>query len=173
MDDDRVTAGHKLESSKNIFFSMPSVMEKGEELLTKDFKSFLEAQGYNVHYYVKDDYPCYGQLNRIREKIKKSVGMVSFGFKQISIKEATFRPNTKDEQIWQNKWMSTPWNDIEVGMALMEGMPVLIIKNPLVDMGVFDEKLNECFIASITTTDDNRKLSFNKEVQRWLSKLTV
>lgn len=62
--------------------------------------------------------------------------MVAFGFKQISIKEATFRPNTKDEQIWQNKWMSTPWNDIEVGMALMEGMPVLIIKNPLVDMGV-------------------------------------
>lgn len=54
--------------------------------------------------------------------------MVAFGFKQISIKEATFRPNTKDEQIWQNKWMSTPWNDIEVGMALMEGMPVLIIK---------------------------------------------
>ena len=32
LDDDRVTAGHKLESSKSIFFSMPSVMEKGEEL---------------------------------------------------------------------------------------------------------------------------------------------
>lgn len=173
LDDDRVTAGHKLESSKSIFFSMPSIMEKGEELLTKDFKSFLEAQGYNVHYYIKDDYPCYGQLNRIREKIKNSVGMVAFGFKQISIKEATFRPNTNDEQIWQNKWMSTPWNDIEVGMALMEGMPVLIIKNPMVDMGVFDDKLSECFIASISTTDDNRKLSFNKEVQRWLSKLSV
>ena len=99
--------------------------------------------------------------------------MVAFGFKQISIKEATFRPNTKDEQIWQNKWMSTPWNDIEVGMALMKGMPVLIIKNPMVDMGVFDDKLSECFIASISTTDDNRKLSFNKEVQRWLSKLSV
>lgn len=89
--------------------------------------------------------------------------MVAFGFKQISIKEATFRPNTKDEQIWQNKWMSTPWNDIEVGMALMEGMPVLLIKNPMVDMGVFDDKLSECFIASISTTDDNRKLSLTKK----------
>ncbi len=42
-----------------------------------------------------------------------------------------------------------------------------------VDIGVFDEKLSECFIASISTTDDNRKLSFNKEVQRWLSKLSI
>lgn len=173
MDDDLVTAGHDMKSGKNIFFSMPSVMEKSEELLTKDFKLFLEEQGYNIHYYIKDDYPCYGQLNKIREKVMNSVGMVAFGFKQIKIKEAIFRPNTKDEEVWSNKWMSTPWNDIEVGMALMEGMPVLIVKSPVVDSGVFYEKLSECFVASISTTEDNRKLSLNKEVLRWLSKLSV
>ena len=173
IDDDRVTIGYDLKSSKNIFFSMPSIMEKSEELLTKDFKLFLEGQGYNVHYYIKDNYPCYGQLNRIREKIMNSVGVVAFGFKQIKIKDALFRPNTKEEQVLSDKWISTPWNDIEVGMALMVGMPVLIIKNPSIAFGIFDEKLSECFVASISTTDDNRKLSLNKDVLRWLSKLSV
>lgn len=57
-----VTTGQDVVSYKNIFFSMPSVMEKSEELLTKDFKSFLESKGYNVHYYIRDDYPCYVQF---------------------------------------------------------------------------------------------------------------
>lgn len=58
-------------------------------------------------------------------------------------------------------------------MTLMEGMPVLIIKDPLVDFGIFDDKLSECFVLSISTTEDNRNLSFNKEVTRWLLKLTI
>lgn len=173
LEDDWVTAGQEIYKNKNIFFSMPSVMKKNEELLTKDFKSFLEDKGYNVYYYIKDYYPCYGQLNKIRERINDSVGIVAFGFKQIKLKEAVFRPNTKDEMIWNDKWLSTPWNDIEVGMALMKGMPILIIKDPTVDTGIFDKKLSECFVASISTTDDNRKLSFNKEVTKWLSKLTL
>lgn len=102
-----------------------------------------------------------------------SEGVVAFGFKQIHIKEALFRPSTKDEQVWSNKWLSTPWNDVEVGMALMKGIPVLIIKNPAVGSGVFDNKLSECFVASISTTDDNRKLPLNKEVVGWLSKISV
>lgn len=98
LEGDWVTAGHDIASCNNVFFSMPIVMEKREGLLAKDFKSFLEGQGYNVHYYVKDDYPCYGQLNKIHEKIKSSVGMVAFGFKQMKIKEAVYRLNTKDEK---------------------------------------------------------------------------
>lgn len=172
-EDGLVTVGHDIVSCKKIFFSMPSVMEKSEELLTKDFKNFLESQGYNVHYYIKDDYPCYGQFSKIREKIKDSVGVVAFGFKQIKIDKAMFRPNTKDEQVLVNKWLSTPWNDIEVGMALMEGLPVLIVKDSVVDSGIFDNKLSECFVACISTNEDNRKLSLNKEVLRWLSKLSV
>ena len=172
-DDAPVTAGHDLGLGKDIFFSMPSVMEKSEELLTKDFKQFLERQGYNVLYYIKDDYPSFGQLNKVRDKLMNSVGMVAFGFKQIDIKQAVFRPNTKDEQAWNNRWMSTPWSDIEVGMALMKGMPILLVKNPDVNLGVFDEKLSECFVASVSTTDDNRTLFLNKEIMGWLSKLSV
>ncbi len=158
---------------KSIFFSMPSVMSKENELLTKDYKAYLESLGYNVIYYIKDDYPCFGQLNRIREKILASSAMVAFGFKQTNIHDATFRPQTINEEKWNDRWLATPWNEIEVGMGLMKGMPILMVKDPQIDMGIFDSNLSECFIANVSTYDDSRKLAQNKEVVKWLSKITL
>lgn len=167
-----VTAKHS-SFDKSIFFSMPSVMSKDNELLTKDYKVYLEGLGYKVIYYIKDDYPCFGQLNKIREKILASSAMVAFGFKQTNIHDATFRPKTNNEEKWNDKWLSTPWNEIEVGMGLMKGMPILLVKDPLIDMGIFDEKLSECFVANVSTEDDSRKLAQNKEIVKWLSKITL
>ena len=158
---------------KFIFFSMPSVMSKENELLTKDYKAYLEGLGYNVIYYIKDDYPSFGQLNRIREKILASSAMVAFGFKQTNIHDATFRPQTNNEEKWNDKWLATPWNEIEVGMGLMKGMPILLVKDPHIDMGIFDSNLSECFVANVSTDDDSRKLAQNKEVVKWLSKITL
>lgn len=167
-----VTAKHSA-LEKMIFFSMPSIMSKEEELLTKDYQSYLESLGYRVHYYIRDDYPCYGQLNRVREKILNSSAMVVFGFKQTNIQEAIYRPNTKDEEKWNNKWIATPWNDIEVGMGLMKGMPILLVKDSQIDQGIFDSNLSECFIATINVDEDSRKLAHNKELNMWLSKISV
>lgn len=167
-----VTAKHST-LDKSIFFSMPSVMNKENELLTKDYKTYLEGLGYKVIYYMKDDYPCFGQLNRVREKILASSAMVAFGFKQTNIHDATFRPHTNNEEKWNDKWLATPWNEIEVGMGLMKGMPILLVKDPLIDMGIFDSNLSECFVANVSTNDDSRKLAQNNEIVKWLSKITL
>ena len=157
-----------------IFFSMPSVMTKAEELLTKDFETYLrEKKGMRVFYYIKDDYPHFGQLSQVREKIIVSTGMVAFGFKQTHIQQGIYRPDMKDEVQWDNKWLSTPWNEIEVGMGMMKGMPILLVKNPAIEEGIFDEKLSECFVATISTDDDIRELDYNPEMQKWLSKLNA
>ena len=158
---------------KSIFFSMPSVMSKENELLTKDYKAYLEGLGYNVIYYIKDDYPSFGQLNRIREKILASSAMVAFGFKQTNIHDATFRPQTNNEEKWNDKWLATPWNEIEVGMGLMKGMPMFLGEDPHIEMGIFESNLSECFGANVSTDDDSRKLAQNKEVVKWLSKITL
>lgn len=157
-----------------IFFSMPSVMNKADELLTNDYRRVFEKElGYKVNYYVRDDYPCFGQLNKIREKISSSQGMVVFGFKQTIIHDATYRPGSTLEEKWENRWLSTPWNEIEVGMAVMKGMPILMIKDPEIDLGVFDTNLSECFIATIPTTVDCREILQNQDIVQWFSKVDL
>ena len=165
-----VTAKHE-SNGKSIFFSMPGVMSKDDELMTKDFKQMMEGKGFDVIYYKSDEYPRFGQFNKVRHDIMRSSGMIAFGLKQLNIHKASYRPGTNDHQEWEEKWLSTPWNEIEVGMGLMKGLPILLVKDPAICNGVFDKGLSECFVASISTTEDCRELEQNKEFENWFTKL--
>lgn len=156
---------------KTIFFSMPGLLNKEDEVTTKNYKEFLEKNGYEVIYYMRDDYPRFGQLNRVKEAINRSTGMIAFGFKQIEISNGKYRPGTDDEQKWENKWLSTPWNEIEVGIGLAVGMPILLVHDPIIKEGVFENELSECFVARVLSTEDSRRLEYNKSFQEWYSKL--
>ena len=156
---------------KTIFFSMPGTLNKVDEVITKNYKEFLEKNGYEVVYYKRDDYPRFGQLNRVKEAINRSTGMIAFGFKQIEISDGKYRPGTSDEKPWKGKWLSTPWNEIEVGIGLAVGMPVLLVHDPIINEGVFENELSECFVARVLSTEDSRRLEYNKSFQEWFSKL--
>lgn len=168
--DYKFTSKHN-SNGKTIFFSMPGSMTKEEELLTNDYRRLLISYGYNVVYYTRDEYPHFGQFNDVRKQIKDSAGMIAFGFKQLHIHSASYRPATKDLQEWEDKWLSTPWNEIEVGMGLMKGLPILLISDPAINIGVFDRELSECFVGHLSTTNDCRTIEQNKEFLQWLSKI--
>ena len=167
--DDKITTEEKT-TNKTIFFSMPGIMSKNDESLTKEYKKILEKRGYNVIYYTSDKYPQFGQFNKVRADILRSYGMIAFGLKQLNIKKASYRPNTIEEANWEEKWLSTPWSEIEVGMGLMKGMPILLVTDPDITDGVFDDNLSECFVSKISTTEDCRKLEQNKSFEEWISK---
>lgn len=159
----------KKENKGSIFFSMPGIVSKEEQIIIRDFKNLLEKMGYNVCYYYKDDYPQFGQLNKVRHSIKQSIAMIAFGMKQYHIIEAKYHQGLPDEKTLKEEWWSTPWNEIEVGMGLMRGLPLLVVKDNAINNGIFDSHLSECFIATISTEYDIRKISSNKNFQSWLS----
>lgn len=167
---EKITTEEKT-TNKTIFFSMPGIMSKNDESLTKEYKKILEKRGYNVIYYTSDKYPQFGQFNKVRADILRSSGMIAFGLKQLNIKKAAYRPNTIEEVNWEDKWLSTPWSEIEVGMGLMKGMPILLVTDPDITDGVFDDNLSECFVSKISTTEDCRKLEQNKSFEEWISKV--
>ena len=158
-------------NSKTIFFSMPGVVTKEDEILTNDYKRILESKGYEIIFYNRDIYPSYGKFNRVKEEIQRSVGMIAFGLKQINIEKATYRPGTTEKEIWENKWLSTPWSEIEIGMGLMKGLPILLVCDPDINSGAFDRCLSECFVSQISTKTDSKTIKQNKQFDNWLSKL--
>lgn len=168
--EERITTPSTKQNKKIVFFSMPGCMTKEDEILTKDYKEFLENEmNYEVIYYQKDEYPEFGQFNKIRQSIMKSSAMIVFGFKQISIKEGVKYPNTTVERHISDMNLPTPWNELEVGMGLMNHLPILLVKSPDINSGIFDNKLSECFVTTITTDSDNRELQYNPEMKQWLS----
>ncbi len=159
------------ENKGQVFFSMPGCLGKREESLTKEYKAILETLGYAVFYYQKDDYPKFGQFTRIRECLQKSSAVIAFGFRQTKIEEGIALPGTSKETRITGKWLNTPWNEVEVGMALMRGLPILLVKDEGIDSGIFDEKLSECFVASIPADYDCRKIASNKDFISWCNQI--
>lgn len=167
---ERLTTPSTKQERKVVFFSMPGCMSKEDEILTKDYQTFLEEEmHYEVIYYQKDEYPEFGQFNKIRQSIMNSSAMIAFGFRQISIKEGVSHPNTTKEKRISNVDLPTPWNELEVGMGLMNHLPILLVKSDGISSGIFDSKLSECFVATIATDSDNRELKYNSEMKQWLS----
>lgn len=165
-----VTTYSTKRESKVVFFSMPGKMSKEDEILTKDYQAFLKDElHYDVIYYTKDEYPEFGQFNKIRRDIMRSSAMIAFGFKQISIEKGVSHPHTAIEKQIEGQYLPTPWNELEIGMGLMHNLPVLLVKDKDINSGVFDPKLSECFVATITSDYDNREVRYNTEVKRWLA----
>ena len=162
------------EEQKNkgqVFFSMPGCLGKREETLTKEYKAILETLGYSVFYYQKDDYPNFGQFTRVRESLQKSSAVIAFGFRQTKIEDGIALPGTPKESRITDKWLNTPWNEVEVGMALMQGLPILLVKDDGIDSGIFDEKLSECFVASIPADYDCREIASNQGFISWCNQI--
>ena len=145
-----------------IFFSIPSVMSDNERYITNEVKSYLTNNGFKIIPYTRDDYPCFGQIEKVAFRVKKAVGMVVFGYKQTYIKEGCYRPNSPEMQPWKDKWLPSPWNEIEVGMAAMKDIPILIIKDDCIDTGIFDNVLSEVSINTLLLSKINNLKDWNE-----------
>ncbi|WP_299231190.1 pentapeptide repeat-containing protein [uncultured Bacteroides sp.] len=167
---EKITTVRKL-NGKKVFFSMPGILKKEEELIIKEYHRFLSEKGYEILCYSRDNYPKYGQLNKVRLDVMKSSGMIAFGFKQINIIEGKYRPNTCEERALSSQWLTTPWTDIEVGMAVMYGIPVLLVHDKDISEGVFDSNINECYVGKICADMDMRNIESNYIFNKWMKRL--
>ena len=156
---------------KKVFFSMPGSLSKSDEYLTLHFKELMDKLGYKPVYYTRDHYPKSSQLSRIRREIDNSVGVIAFGLKQIQIDKGVARPELPMETNLSGHWLPTPWNDIEVGMAVMKELPVLLVKDDDIDIGVFDKMISEYKVRSISSSVDIKQIINDESFKKWLKML--
>lgn len=162
---------NNVESRKNIFFSMPGNMSKDDETMVAAYRDYMVKLGYNVIYYNRDNYPRFGQLSKIKSSIEKCAALIAFGTKQTFIKEGIYRPGMNGERQINHGWLSTPWNEVEVGMAAMAGLPILLIKDEDIDDGIFDNVISETFIYTLASKTDIKELNKNQTFSDWRGKI--
>lgn len=158
-------------TEKTIFFSMPGYMSKADEMTVLAYRQYLMRLGFDVVYYNRDTYPRFGQLSQIKAAIEKCAAMIAFGTKQTFIKQGTYRPGMNGEREIKDEWLSTPWNEVEVGMATMIGLPILLVKDSDIEDGIFDEVISESFISTMPSNTDVKELDRNQIFSAWLSKI--
>lgn len=155
------------QKNQTVFFSMPGSMSKSGEYITLRYKELIERMGYNSIYYIKSLHPEKGQISEIRNDINQSVGVIVFGLKQIEITSGKLRPESKNEEDISNLFLPTPWNDLEVGMAMMKDLPILLVKDDGINMGVFDNVINESKLKTISTNVEINSIPNVKAFKEW------
>lgn len=151
---------------KKVFFSMPGTKTASEEALILYYQKILEKRGIEVKYYERDHYPKDGQLSKVKQEISHSNAMIAFGLKQIEIKSGRLNPDKKDFE--ENLWLPTPWNEIEVGMGVMANLPILLVRDDKIEIGVFDKVISEYKIKSLSSAIPLKNIEVNEEFNKWL-----
>ncbi len=80
-----------------------------------------------------------GPLSRVRAMLRTCAGAVVLGFGQTIVTEGVSKPGTsRQTPIAAGTTLPSPWNQLEAGVAVGLGLPLLVLAEPGVAGGVFD-----------------------------------
>lgn len=133
--------GKKRGESKTykLFVSKPNLLSPRQERVWKVLFAKLELRGLTPKTLNETEYDNDLPFPAARKLLKTCDGILVLGLKQTRIKSGVHRYGTKDSIKITDEYLSTPWNQIEAGMAFMLDMPVRFFAEKGVTQGVFEK----------------------------------
>ncbi|RMB80690.1 hypothetical protein [Streptomyces shenzhenensis] len=118
-----------------VFLGAPSILTPGQQTTLERWVGWLERQPFQVVRLGRDghgDDPWH-TLSRLLTQVD---GIVLLGFRQLHAPDAVWRPDTGEESR-SARWWTSPWLQLEAGMAVALSLPVLVAPEDDVAEGVF------------------------------------
>jgi hypothetical protein len=133
-----------------IYVSKPGCLDEHQGKVVGLVCSWLESGGMIPDALERHDYPTTGVLGEVRRRMSGCRGAVVFGFGELRISDGLWRSGTADEAKISGQAFSTPWCQIEAGMAVMFNLPLLLVVDSDLTKGVFDPSLDEHNVFRLT-----------------------
>jgi hypothetical protein len=119
-----------------VFLSRPAILSPAQERLGQCWVAALEAASLHVERLQRTSYE-HDTWTQLRTTLQRVDGVIVLGFRQLSVNGGQSREDTAEELAQVTTWTS-PWMQIEAGMALMHGLPVMAVPERGVAEGIFD-----------------------------------
>jgi hypothetical protein len=153
------------DGSPQVFLSKSGSSDYRREQLIGSVRTRLKAEQISVAKLERPDYPSFGSLAEVKRMLVGCAGVVILGFRDLEIKEGRWREGTKEEAPVGGRYLSSEWMQIEAGMAIMAGLPVLVISEPDIRGGIFDVPTSEHLIYRARSDEFQSSSAF----QDWCS----
>ncbi len=133
----------------SIFLSYPKPCLSKQRLFVERLKEYLKTRGFLPRTLGVNEYDMDVPLKAIRRLMMESNGLITIAFGRTFILKGTARhgtdiPEQKESPI-ENKWLTSPWSQIEPAMAYQLGLPILILR----EKGVLEEGILEKGVVGI------------------------
>lgn len=120
-----------------VFAGAPSVLSPAQADDLDRWLVALTGTGIDVRRLQRDRYApdVWDQLGRCLEGV---AAVVVFGLRQLAVQSGVWRPGTAEQKDVGLTGWATPWVQLEAGMAIARGLPLLVVAEPGVREGIFD-----------------------------------
>lgn len=161
--------------SNSIFLSYPKPhLQKQADFIEK-ISQYLKGRGLYPRTLGVTDYDMDAPLVAIRRLMLESDGLITIAFRRSFIISGTGKPKSDlDEKEYDisNKWLTSPYCQIEPAMAFQIGLPVLILRETgviadgILERGVFGVYMPE-FDLSGNIDDYFASAEWVQIIQKW------
>lgn len=125
--------------SSRVFLGAPSILTPDQQTKLEQWVVWLERQPFQVIRLGRDSHgeDPWRTLSRLLSRVD---GVVLLGFRQLDARDSVWRPDTKEEAA-SSSWWTSPWLQLEAGMAVASALPVLVAPEAGVKEGVFNPEV--------------------------------
>lgn len=154
---------------RSIFLSRPSTVTPDQEKFLKRLDRILTERNLTARTVGQTDYPNEAPIGKVRSVMLDCHGAIIVGLKQIHIVSGLMKPGTPKESAYNDVFLPTAWNNLEAGIAFALGRPLLILREPGVEGGVFDVGSTDRFVhqANLTGRTWLRSQQFMQPFNSW------
>ena len=156
----------------NVFISHPTPYNKYQEgfLSLIDFE--LKKHGLNPTNLGKNNWSFRSPLKPIKEIMGTCVAAIVIGLERHHSFIGYEKEFSKNSKELIHKYSSSPWIQIEAGMAYQAGLPILILKEDKVyGEGILDPQISESFVFEFELKKLQKKISPELEeiIRSWVN----
>ncbi|WP_417888225.1 hypothetical protein [Zunongwangia sp.] len=157
----------------SIFLSYPKPFNSEQEKFITTIKEYLKQRGFEPRTLGVTDYDMDEPLTAIRRLMLESNGLLTIAFKRTLIESGKGKPNSDIGEIQydlSNKWITSPYCQIEPAMAFQIGLPILILREEgVIADGILERGVTGTYLPEF---DLSKSVSYldNKEWQQIIGK---
>lgn len=120
----------RAQQSQHVFLSAPSTRTPAQDSMYERIGELLSRDGLVVDTFPRREYPSSGVLAEIGRRLARCAGVIVLGLQSEGSDHDAPAAG------------ATPWTHLEAGMAYGQGLPLLILREPGVCTGAFDDVVN-------------------------------
>lgn len=152
-----------------VFVSKPGYLSSTQQQRLTSLLQKLEPECLHPQKLERRDYPNFGAIREVQRRMSGCVGAIIYGPPQLRVARGSWRLGTPEERQLRDADFASSWSQIEAGMAVMLGIPMLVLRERDVTGGIFDIPPGEPGIYQAHLDDDWNEPAFLNTFSQWCS----
>lgn len=149
-----------MEKIINVFISHPTPYNKNQKNFLLLIELELKKYGLNPTNLGKNNWSFRSPLKPIKDIMDTCVAAIIIGLERHHSLIGYEKEGSKDQRELIHKYSSSPWIQIEAGMAFQADLPLLILKEDKVHAeGILDPQISDSFVFEFELKKMQKKLS--------------